>query len=521
LAQPAVSVNQAVSETGAYLLKTVTEPQVGSIGGEWAVIALARCGYEVPQSWYSSYYNTLCTYVINKNGILHDKKYTEYSRVILALTAIGQNPANVGGYNLLEKLGDYNKVVWQGINGPSFALIALDSGNYDVPKYAEAEVQTTRDLLITAIISQQLADGGFALSGTSADPDITAMALQALAPYQDRTDVKTATVKALTCLSALQKIDGGFASYGEEASESTVQVLVALTALGINPQADSRFIKDGNWLISNLMTYYVEGGGFKHTSNDTTPNGMTTEQALYGLAAYQRFVEGANRLYDMGDATDLVTEDSSTDSTGLSGKNTAVKVSFVIYPDKNFDDIKGNEGETEILALAERGIVNGISDTLFEPDRTMTRAEFAAIMVKALGLSTEKTDRFDDVKPDAWYNGYIGSAYDYGIIKGQAATVFNPGGTLTNEEAAVMLTRAAKLCGYDTAMTSRETLDMLAQFDDYVDSSAWSRESLAFCLQEAFISQDQLLLNPKAKITRAEVAVMLYRMLDGAELLAE
>ncbi len=124
----AVDLNTASTKTGAYLLKTVADPQVGSIGGEWAVIGLARSGYHIPQSYWDNYYQTVVDHVQDCKGNLHDKKYTEYSRLVLALTAIGADPTNVGGYNLLAPLGDYDKTIWQGVNGAAWALIALDSG---------------------------------------------------------------------------------------------------------------------------------------------------------------------------------------------------------------------------------------------------------------------------------------------------------------------------------------------------------------------------------------------------------
>lgn len=101
---------------------------MGSIGGEWAVLGLARSGYAVPEEYYQNYYQTVEEYVKACGGVLHETKYTEYSRVIIVLTAIGKDPTNVAGYNLLTALGDYDKTIWQGTNGPIWALIALDRG---------------------------------------------------------------------------------------------------------------------------------------------------------------------------------------------------------------------------------------------------------------------------------------------------------------------------------------------------------------------------------------------------------
>lgn len=299
MAQTSVFIDTAVTDTGACLLKTA--PKVGSIGGEWAVIGLARSDCTVPLIWYDSYDKNLVAHVQEKKGVLHDRKYTEYSRVILALTAIGKDPANVGGYNLLEKLDDYNKVTWQGINGPIFALIALDSGDYKIAACKESKVHSTRDLLIAKIISRQLPDGGFSLGGQSADPDITAQALQALAPYQNQTRVQDAVKKAINCLSKLQNSDGGYASQQSATSESAAQVIIALTSVGIDPDKDRRFIKSGNSVVDNLMTFYILGGGFKHVTSDSKPNTMATEQGFCSLVAYQRFLNHKKALYDMSD----------------------------------------------------------------------------------------------------------------------------------------------------------------------------------------------------------------------------
>ena len=196
----------AITDTAAYLYKTVKSPQVGSIGGEWAVLGLARSGYDVPEQYYQDYYATVEEYVKACNGMLHEKKYTEYSRLIVALSSIGKDARDVAGYDLTKALGDYDKTIWQGLNGPIWALIALDSRNYPMPENPQAKTQATRQMYIDRILECQLPDGGWSLFGGTAaassgdntsDPDITGMALQALAKYQDQTAVKKATDEAL------------------------------------------------------------------------------------------------------------------------------------------------------------------------------------------------------------------------------------------------------------------------------------------------------------------------------------
>jgi len=287
-------VNATLESVGNYLYETVKEPQVASIGGEWAVLGLARCDMDIPDEYFENYYQTVAKYVKDSGGVLHNKKYTEYSRVIVALTAIGKNPQNVAGYNLLAPLGDYEKTIWQGVNGAIWALIALDSGNYDMPFEPDAKVQATREMYINHILEKQTSDGGWALSGDVADPDVTGMALQALSKYQSNDKVKTATEKSLICLSNMQDENGGFSSYKTENSESCVQVLVAICELGISVD-DVRFVKNGKSVLDNLFTYYDSGKGFKHIHEDST-NLMATEQCFYALVALKRANETRNKI---------------------------------------------------------------------------------------------------------------------------------------------------------------------------------------------------------------------------------
>lgn len=521
------TLGNAVTDTAQYMYKTVKSPQVGSIGGEWAVLGLARSGYTVPEEYYQDYYATVEAYVQACGGVLHDKKYTEYSRVIVALSSIGRDARNVAGYDLTKALGDYDKTIWQGLNGPIWALIALDSRNYPMPQNPEAKTQATRQMYIDRILECQLPDGGWSLfGGTSAassgdnvsDPDITGMALQALAKYQDQTAVKKATEEALACMSKQQRGDGGFASWGTANSESVVQMIVALCELGI-PLDDPRFVKNGNTMLDNLMTYYLPGNGFLHTANGSGSNQMASEQAFYGLVAAQRAAQGKNSLYRMSDAISITKGEDQQAGAGLEGKHADVNAQPIISPGKTFDDISAHVNQPAIEALASRGIITGYNDTTFGPEDTMTRAQFATIVVRALGLPLAATDNFTDVSAGAWYASYVGTAYTYGIVNGTSATTFNPNGTITRQEAAAMVARAAKLCGMDTAMDTAAIRDMLAQFGDYVTTSEWARESLAFCYNADILNQSDLNIQPKVAIKRCEIAQMLFNLLGSANLI--
>ena len=287
----------AFTVTGTYLADLGT-PTVNSVGGEWLVIGLARSGHGVS----GDYYSQAAAFVrenIDENQRLHPAKSTENSRLILALTAIGKDVTDVEGHNLLLGLTDMAYLQKQGINGPIWALIAFDCGNYPIPAG-----NVTRENLISTILAAQLSDGGWALTGEVSDPDMTGMALQALAPYYEKNPlVKAAVGKALEALSRMQGEDGSFASIDGPSSESVAQVIVALTALGIDPDQDARFVKNGYSAWNALLSYYIPGGGFRHVP-DGELDGMATEQAYYAMTAYQRMKEGKKALYDMTDVID-------------------------------------------------------------------------------------------------------------------------------------------------------------------------------------------------------------------------
>lgn len=486
------SAMDSYDSTIKYLKNKVTNPSVSSVGGEWTIIGLARSGKVTDSEYFARYYSNAENYIKSKNGVLSTSKYTEYSRVIIAMTAIGKNPKNVVGYNLVEAVMDYDKVIKQGLNGPVWALIALDSGNY-----GNSEI---RDKYISYILSRELAGGGwsFATGGTSPDADMTSMVLTSLAPYKDRKDVKMFVDRGIKLLSNMQNRDGGYSTDGAANSESSAQVLTAISSLGISYE-DPRFIKNGNTIVDNIISYRNRDGSFSHT---TESNLMATEQCLYSLVSVERLENGDKSLYDMSDAY-------------FSGND--VSVPGIIYRGVTFDDIKNHKCRNAVERLAERGIINGISEGCFAPDNTMTRAEFATITVRALGLPLKSGDAFIDVKPDDWFYKYVNTACSYGIVKGVSDTQFNPQGRITREQAAVMMCRAAKLCGMKNLLNDIQTKGILAGYSDYDKISSWAESEIAFCLNYRILVREEKNLMPGENVKRCEIAEMIFNMLRGVD----
>ncbi|MCL1805955.1 MAG: S-layer homology domain-containing protein, partial [Clostridiales bacterium] len=317
--EPTADWQEALESVLAYLRTRVGSPEFGSVGGEWVVLALARGGYE-DVDYYDGYYSRIQALLNGKDSAKLDaNKSTENARLIVALTALGVDASaqEVGGSDLLVPLSDMSWVRRQGINGPIWALIALDTAPY-------LENSGLRQDLVNEILAWEIPGGGWSLT-SAANADITAMALQALAPYMAQPLVSEAVARGLAKLSALQQADGGYQNQGQGMSmtggpESIAQAIVALTALGIDPLDESAgFVKPGGDLISALLRYYLEDGCFNHEVGGNA-NGMATEQGAYALVAYDRFVSGRNSLYDMRDAVKLVTDNVTpavTDKTAL------------------------------------------------------------------------------------------------------------------------------------------------------------------------------------------------------------
>lgn len=499
----------ALKKAAAYVAETVPTPAAASIGGEWAVIGRVRSGETVPQKWKQHYQTALASRLRETGGVLSSRKNTEYARAILALSALGVDARRVAGYDLTKPLGDAAATLQQGLNGPVFALLALDSARYPMPSGATA----TREKYLDNILSRQLKSGGWTMSGTTADPDATAMVLQALAKYTGRKKVGEAVEKGLACLSEMQKNTGGYASYGQENAESCAQVLTALCELGISPY-DARFVKQGKTVLNALLAYQTAEGGFRHTAADQKPNAMASEQALYALAAYRRFENGQNSLYRMNDVLHPV----DAGAYGLPGRSALVGLTAAGNP-AAFQDVPVSDPDFQtIRSLAARGVLEGRGNGLFDPDASMTRAEFCAVMCRALVLPKNTPAAFTDVPKDKWFASYIGAAVSAGVVKGVGQGRFAPNGTITREMAAVMAARAAKLCGMNPVLTESEADSALKAFSDGQQVSGWAKNSVAFCVRAGLLRTENDALNPQKAISRRDIADLLTRLLKGADL---
>lgn len=283
---------QEIKESTDHILSSSTGKlvqwiQSKGVYSDWEALGLYQSTGKVP-----------AVYLSNTAGLILDKggdfrKVTDYERMALGIQAAGGDPRNFAGYDLIEKIYNSPRMTNQGSNGIIFALIALDSNRYTIPK----DALWTRDKLLEWLLNNQNSDGSWALSpGHTGDVDITAMAITALAPYSG-SNVKSARDKGVMWLSQQQTETGGFRSWGVENSESASQVIIALTSTGMSPMSSAFTKKNGN-VLENLLTFQVRDGGFSHLRQGAADQ-IASEQALLALTAYQRFQNGKPGIYDL------------------------------------------------------------------------------------------------------------------------------------------------------------------------------------------------------------------------------
>ena len=494
LAAQTDDLSGAIAGAQKYLLDSLPR---GTTGGaaDSIVFALVRSNAALPTDYTLQYAQSVAAELLENGGALALQRGGEMGRAVLALTAMGYDPSNLCGQNLLPALADYDTTVRYGISGAITVLRALDSRGYTIPK-ADVSTQATRALYLNSILNVQLPDGGWTHSGGKANAELTANVLQVLANYRDQSAVENAIDLALTRLSELQQDDGGFTTWSTPSAEPTAQVVLALCALGI-PLDDARFTKNGATALDKLLTYQDASGGFRST---TTPHITATYQALEALCAVQRSRAGSTPLFDLSDVVMTQPETRSTDAKPLTLQK----------PGAVFSDTERHENRDAISILGAYGVISGVGNGRFSPDSTMTRAQFAKIVVCALGLEAAYRGTFTDVAEDAWYAPYVDTAAAYGIARGVGGGLFKPESTITRQEAAVMLTRAAALCGFDTQSADTSNVDAAV--------AGWAQSAMAFCAAQALFPT-ALQTQPMREILRCEIAQTLCNLLMQTNLL--
>ncbi|MED3477790.1 DUF4430 domain-containing protein [Bacillus thuringiensis] len=285
---PSAQLNEAISKTSDKMLQD-------GIESDWVAVALSRSGKNVPIEAKLNYVKSVTEKVEKR---INRFSATDLARTIIMMNAMSADPKNVGGHNLVQKLYESDKV--NSVTGYAFALLAFDTKKYEIP----VESKWNRVALVEALLNNQHTDGGWTYNSSgskdsASSVDVTGMVLSALAPYQERSDVKPAIQKAVAYLYNEQLQNGGFSADGQENSNSTAQAIIGLSL--VKDVDQNRLHK----AMQNLLSYQLSNGDFKWLPSDQNGNGMATEQALLALL---QFKEMGKSIYDWSnvDAGDVI-----------------------------------------------------------------------------------------------------------------------------------------------------------------------------------------------------------------------
>ncbi|PHG49800.1 DUF4430 domain-containing protein [Bacillus wiedmannii] len=275
---PAAKVNDAISKTSEKMLQD-------GIESDWVALGLSLSGKNVPIEAKLNYVKSVTEKVEKR---INRFSATDLARTIIMMNAMQADPTKVGEHNLVQKLYESDKV--NSVTGYTFALLAFDTKKYEVP----VNSKWNRVALVDALLNSQHTDGGWTYDSASSKDsassvDVTGMVLSALAPYQDRPDVKTAVEKAVTYLYKEQLENGGFSADGQENSNSVAQAIIGLSL--VKDVDQNRLHK----AVQNLLSYQLQNGEFKWLPSDQNGSGMATEQAFLALL---QFKDLGKSIYD-------------------------------------------------------------------------------------------------------------------------------------------------------------------------------------------------------------------------------
>lgn len=283
------NLHEYINCTGDYLLEKNSGISTEAVGGDWIIYGLVKAGYNLPKTVKKDYIFSVKGKLKRYEGEI-GRQPTDYVRTSLALWALNENPDAIQGYDLTSQFKGFKKIKDQGLNSVIYSLIGLNFVKKHNSRGKDREdVRTLEEKLLTYLVKNEEKKGGFSFQGGSR-VDMTAMALNSLAYYEKRPDIKRVIKRSVKYLAA--QIDGN----GDMGNcEATAQTIIGLTSIGVNPLRDKRFIKDGKDLTDGLQLYYRDGG-FAHKKKGKV-NSIATEQAMLALAALKQQRKGG-RLYE-------------------------------------------------------------------------------------------------------------------------------------------------------------------------------------------------------------------------------
>ncbi|MDI3535277.1 MAG: hypothetical protein PWQ82_1642 [Thermosediminibacterales bacterium] len=436
---------------------------------DWLSVGLFAAGEDLAsQKW---------SLLVSRNDEIRDKllkaarKTTDIERIILGLLAEGKNPRDYKGRDLIRLLKDTqlpngkfaDSISGKGdylVNSHIWGIIALHASGENIPNRAEA---------LNWLLNHQNDDGGFSIDTTidESDVDITGMTLIAFSALGLNKNYP-AVKKALKFLKEQQLDTGGFGSWGLDNAEAIAQVVEGLISIGVDP-ADTEWVKNGENPIDALLSYQKPDGSFSHLK-DESADIMAIQQSLIALSDYYKGESVYERLRKMN-------------------------IKFVDLPESHW-------AYQSVKSLVKAGVISGYPDGSFKPEKKVTRAEFAKLLIYSLNLNKEigsRTNKFSDLSYSHWANPVVKLAVDRGLFQGVSKDLFKPEEYISGAQVMTVLVRA--LGKEDEALAHKGK----KWYTGYVKTA----ETLGL-LYSGF--------KPEDSATRAQVSYSIYKMKQQKEI---
>lgn len=398
--KPTIDIDKYVTENKLHGQKYMKEQLEGNyfFEAEWAIFSVLRSGGQLDERDLNDYCVDLLRELNSDSRILP----TDYFRVVITLAAMGQDPTDFEGINILERMYNYQGLNNYTSNMMSFTLMAYDAGNWEIPD----DALWSREELIDMILAfQNQENGGFGLvDNATVSVDITAMTLQALAPYNNEAypQVQEAFEKGLDYLKSQMLSDCGYNVEGGNNGCSAAQVLMALCTAGIDPlDPQNGFVRGDANLVTKLDDFKQQEG-FSTLQGASAADGMASYQITCALEAYDRFINGKNSLFDMTDVeeTDIPVvlpdepsdEPSETPDDDSEGESDKTGVS---------DDNTAGGTENNQSQNASQGQVPETGDTN-SPYGAAAGMLMAALMIAVLGRKSKHDVKFTTAIWKTW-----------------------------------------------------------------------------------------------------------------------
>jgi len=348
-------------------------------------------------------------------------------------------------------------------------------------------------------------------------------------------------VKAMEGKDATIQIQTGKVTYTLPASE--IRIDAVSQAMGHNVSLEDIKI---NMKITDTAAEVVQAA--EHKAADGQMNIIAKPvdfdlEATYGdhkeiIREFNRYIERSIALPDDVDLSKITTGVTIGSDGSLihvptkvhveNGKyyadiNSLTNSSYtVIWNSKTFKDVENHWSHKDVNDLASRLIVQGTSDDQFTPDRSVTRAEFTAMVLRALGLhqpAAGSQASFRDVASGDWFKEAVDTGLSYQLISGYEDGTFQPNATITREEAMNVITRAMKLAQLSTTVNAADMESLLGGYSDRDQLDEWAKQAAASAMKQGIVEGSDGLLTPRAPVTRAQTAAMLHRLLVKADLI--